>query len=134
MMLNFNALLIILMKWQVPKLKLDLRFAKSIMEQTRQHMPSDIQEFYEVKLRRIFTDAGADLQFNCDGSPAGDEREHDHAHELYPTERRIKQKEKEKAHTEQTGERYVPKKRLVVIQPGDNDCGEDDSSILEDTG
>ena len=132
MMLTFNSLLISLMKWQVPKLKLDLRFAKSIMEQTRQTMPSDIQEFYEVKLRRIFTDAGADLQFNSDGSPAEDENEHDSTHELYPTESRVKQKEK--AHKEQTGERYVPKKRLVVIQPGDDDCGEDDSSILEDTG
>ena len=51
----------------------------------------------------------------------------------YPTESRATQKEKEKAHTE-TGERYITKKRPVVIQPGDDDCGEDDSSILEDTG
>ena len=82
----------------------------------------------------VFTDAGADLQFNSDGSPAEDANEHDPNHELYPTESRVKQKEKEKAHKEQTGEKYVPKKRPVVIQPGDDDCGEDDSSILEDTG
>ena len=37
-------------------------------------------------------------------------------------------------HKEQTGEKYKPKKRPVVIQPGDDDCGEDDNSILEDTG
>ena len=63
MMLSFNTLLIILMKWQVPTLKLDLIFSKAIMEQTRHKMPGDIQEFYEVRLRRIFTNAGADLQF-----------------------------------------------------------------------
>ena len=104
------------------------------MEQTRQKMPGDIQEFYEVRLRRIFTNAGADLQFNSDGSPAEDGNEQGSTHELYPTESRVKQKEKHKAHKEQTGEKYVPKKRPVVIQPGYDDCGEDDSSILEDTG
>ena len=134
MLLHFNSVLIILMKRQVPKLKLDLRFAKSILEQTRQKMPSGIQEFYEVRIRQFFTDVGADLQFNSDGSPAEDETERDTLHELYPTESRVKQKEKEKAYTEQTGEKYVPKKRSVLIQPGDDDCGEDDSSILEDTG
>ena len=89
MMLNFNVLLIILMTCQVPKLKLDLRFAQAVLEQTRQHMPSDVQEFYEVRLRRIFTDAGADLQFNSIGSPAEDAIEDDHRQELYPTGKSI---------------------------------------------
>mgnify|MGYP003300771429 CR=1 FL=1 len=109
MMLNFNALLITLMKCQVPKLKLDLRFAQAVLEQTRHNMPSDVQEFYEVRLRRIFTDAGADLQFNSIGGPAEDTIEEDHQQELYPTENRVRQKEKEKAHKEQTGEKYKPK-------------------------
>ena len=82
MTLNFNALLIILMKQQVPKLKLDLRFAKAVVEQTRHKMPSDVQEFYEVRLRKIFTDVGADLQFNSAGSPAEDTNEHDLHQEL----------------------------------------------------
>ena len=133
-MMNFNSLLIILMKWQIPKVKLNLRYAQAIMEQNRLKMPNDVQAFYEVRLRRIFTEAGADLQFHCDEKSDRDELEPSAPQELYPTESRVKQKEKEKAYKEKTGEKYVPKKRPVVIHPGNDDCGEDDSSILEDTG
>ena len=134
MMFRFNSLLIILMKWQVPRLRLNLECARSVMEETRRKMPADVQGFYEARLRKIVTNAGADLQFNSDGSPDEDGDEHGPLPELYPTESRVKQKEKHKAYKEQTGEKYTPKKRPVVIEPGHDDCGEDDSSILEDTG
>ena len=54
--------------------------------------------------------------------------------EAYPTESRMKQKAKHAAEKALTGEKHKPKKKLVHIEPGYDDCGEDDSSILEDTG
>ena len=122
--MSINSLLIILMKWQVPRLKLNLQSAKAAVEQNRHRMPGDVQEFFEVRLRRIFTAAGADLQFDEEDSTAGGEKEPDIPHELYPTESRIKQKEKEKVHKERTGEKYIPTKRPAVIEPGNDDCGE----------
>ena len=94
-MMNFNSLLIILMKWQIPKVKLNLRYAQAIMEQHRLKMPNDVQAFYEVRLRRIFTEAGADLQFHCDEKSDRDELEPSAPQELYPTESRVNQKERE---------------------------------------
>ena len=52
-MMKLNSLLIILMKWQIPKVKLNLRLAQAIMEQNRLKMPDGVQAFYEVRLRRI---------------------------------------------------------------------------------
>ena len=101
-LMNLNSLLIILMKWHIPKVKLNLRFNQANMEQNRLKMPNDVQEFYEVRLRRIFTEAGADLQFHRDDDPDRDEHEPSAPQELYPTESRVKQKEKEKAHKEKT--------------------------------
>ena len=43
----------------------------------------------------------------------------------YPTEARMRQKEKEKQHKLLTGEKHKPKSRKKVIQPGSDDCGED---------
>ena len=48
---------------------------------------------------------------------------------VYPTEARMRQKEKEKQHKLLTGEKHKPKSRKKVIQPGNDDCGEDISSL-----
>ena len=57
----YVLLFIMLMKKQVPKLKLDLGLDKPAMKQARQKMPHVTQEVDEVKIRRILIDAGADL-------------------------------------------------------------------------
>ena len=50
-------------------------------------------------------------------------------HKLFPTEARIKQKAKEKRIKEETGEKHQPQKRKKTIHPGNDDCGEDFSSL-----
>ena len=47
----------------------------------------------------------------------------------YPTEARMRQKEKEKQYKLLTGEKHKPKNRKKTIQPGNDDCGEDISSL-----
>ena len=52
----------------------------------------------------------------------------------FPTEARMKQKAKEKLHKELTGEKHQPKKKPKKIQFGDDDCGENFSSIDDAIG
>ena len=52
-----------------------------------------------------------------------------HENKAYPTEARMRQKAKGEEHQLRTGEKYKPKKREKVIQPGSDDCGEDISSL-----
>ena len=54
--------------------------------------------------------------------------------EAYPTDARMKQKEREKKIKDETGEKHKPKKRSKIIQPGNDDCGEDFTPLLESTG
>ena len=47
----------------------------------------------------------------------------------FPTESRMKQKEKHKQHKVATGEKFIPKKKPKIIGLGHDDCGEDEQSI-----
>ena len=63
-------------------------------------------------------------------SPADDEIHPETSEvEVYPTDARIRQKEKHKHFKEVTGEKHKPKKKQKVIHPGKDDCGEDFSSM-----
>ena len=42
---------------------------------------------------------------------------------MFPTESRMRQKEKHKQHTELTGEKHVPTPKPEKIEFGDDDCG-----------
>ena len=55
--------------------------------------------------------------------------------ESFPTESRMRQKEKHRLEEAATGEKHVVKKKPVVVEPGADDCGSDGTSIeLADTG
>ena len=54
--------------------------------------------------------------------------------EVFPTEAHMKQKAKEKRILEETGEKHQPKKKIKIIHPGRDDCGEDFSSLDQTVG
>ena len=54
--------------------------------------------------------------------------------EFFPTDARMRQKEKHAQMKEITGEKHQPKKKAQKMHPGKDDCGEDFSSLERMTG
>ena len=134
-MTNFNVMLLLAAMSRLPRLTMIIDDTKTDLENVTPFMPDNVKDFFlrahEDKVRTMGKGQASAVQ--CP-KPKNSVLFQGQKDEAYPTESRMKQKAKHVAEKELTGEKHKPNKKLVHIEPGYDDCGEDDSSILEDTG
>ena len=133
-MIDFNVMLLLTVMTRLTQLTMSIDDTKAVLEKNMPFMPDDVKDFfqqiYSEKMRMMGREQAAAI---C-SRPKHSVSSQGPGEEAYPTESRMKQKAKHAAEKEITGEKHKPKKKLVHIEPGYDDCGEDDSSILENTG
>ena len=97
---------------------------KTVLDRTTPLMPDDVQDFFRQafgdKMRRMGKEQDSSIQCS---EPRKSILLQGQAEGAYPTESRMKQKAKHAAEKEITGEKHKPKKKLVHIEPGYDDCG-----------
>ena len=133
-MLDFNVMLLLTVMTRLSKLIMSIDDVKAVLEKTMPLMPDDVRNFFQQSYGEKMRMMGREQAAALCSKPSNSVLLQRPEEEVYPTESRIKQKAKHAAEKEITGEKHKPKKKLVHIEPGYDDCGEDDSSILEDTG
>ena len=133
MMTNFNVMLLLAAMNRLPRLSMHIRETKEVLDDVTRHMPEDVKDFFLQAFGDKMRSMGKGPASAIQGSkPRKSVMFQDQQEEAYPTESRMKQKAKHAAEKELTGEKHKPKKKQVHVEPGYDDCGEDDSSIRED--
>ena len=123
MMTHFNVMLLLAAMNRLPRLSMHIRETKEVLDDVTGHMPEDVKDFFLQafgdKIRSMGKGPASAIQ---SPKPRKSVLFQDQQEEAYPTESRMKQKAKHAAE-----KKHKPKQKLVHIEPGYDDCGEDDS-------